>query len=311
MLYRKFGKTGWKVSALSLGGSSVGGAFGPVTDKEAVRAIRTAVDLGINFIEAAPYYGSAKSEEIFGKALQEIPRQSFYLATHVGRSGPEQKTFDFSAAGVARAVDNTLQRLRLAHIDLIQIQDIEFAPTTQIIQETIPALKDLRKQGKLHKIGVTAYPLKALRNLLERAEVDSVLSYGHYTLNDITLVQMFPYLLGKGVGIINAAPLGMGLFTEKGPPKWHPAPANIRDYCAKAVALCAKRKRDLAQLAIQFASSHKDIATTLVGVGSSKTIKENIRSLEKPFDLELLTEVSNILRPIQNKTWSSGRKENN
>lgn len=299
------------MSVLSLGGSSVGGAFGPVVEKDALRAIRAAIDLGINFIETAPYHGSARSEAVLGKALKEIPRQSFYLATHVGRSGPEQKQFDFTAAGVARAVDETLQRLRLAHIDLLQIQDIEFAPVTQIVQETIPALKELRKQGKLHKIGVTAFPLKALKNLLDRAEVDAVLSYGHYTLNDITLVQMFPYLLGKGVGVINGAPLGMGLLTEKGPPKWHPAPAHIRDQCAKAVAMCIKRKADLPRLAIQFAASQKDIATNLIGASDAKTIKENVRSLEKPLDLELLTEVSEILRPIQNKTWTSGRKENN
>jgi L-galactose dehydrogenase len=311
MLYRKLGKTGWKVSVLSLGGSSVGGAFGPVAEKEGIRAIRTAVDLGINFIETAPYYGSSKSEDVLGKALKELPRQSFYLASHVGRSGPGQKDFDFSPEGVARGVDESLQRLRLAHIDLILVQDLEFAPVKQIVEETLPALKKLRQQGKIHKIGVTAYPLKALRNLLDQAGVDAVLSYGHYTLNDITLVQMFPYLLDKGVGVINAAPLGMGLLTPKGPPKWHPAPAQIRDQCAKAVAMCAKKKANLPRLAIQFAASHKSIATTLIGAGSAKTIKENIRSIEKPLDLELLAEVTEMLRPIQNKSWTSGRKENN
>jgi aryl-alcohol dehydrogenase-like predicted oxidoreductase len=199
----------------------------------------------------------------------------------------------------------------MAHIDLIQIQDIEFAPVSMLIEETLPALRRLRQQGKIHKIGVSGYPLKALRTFLDRADVDAVLSYGHYTLNDITLVQMFPSLLSKNVGIISAAPLGMGLLTEKGPPKWHPAPAAIRDACAKAVAMCAKRKANLPRLVLQFACSSKDIATTLVGVGDPREMKQNVRWIGESMDLQLLTDVEEILRPIQNKAWSSGRSENN
>ena len=235
MLYRKLGKTGWKVSALSLGGSSIGGAFGQVPEKQAIRVVRSALDLGINFFNSAPYYGFAKSEILLGKALKGVPRHSFYLASCAGRSGPEHKEFDFSAAAITRSVDESLKRLGMAHIDLMQIQDIEFAPLSILIEETLPALRRLRQQGKIHKIGVSGYPLKALRTFLDRADVDVVLSYGHYTLNDITLVQMFPSLLLKNVGVISAAPLGMGLLTQKGPPKWHPAPSAIRDACAKAV----------------------------------------------------------------------------
>ena len=180
-----------------------------------------------------------------------------------------------------------------------------------LIEETLPALRKLRQQGKVHKIGVSGYPLKALRNFLSRADVDVVLSYGHYSLNDITLVQMFPSLLSRNIGIINAAPLGMGLLTEKGPPKWHPAPAAIRDACAKAVAMCARKKANLPRLVLQFACSNKDIATTLVGVGDPREMKRNVRWIGESMDLQLLTDVEEILRPIQNKGWSSGRSENN
>src|SRR6185295_2849102 len=186
MLYRKLGKTGWKVSVLSLGGSSIGGAFGQLTEKQGIRVVRSAMDHGVNFFNPAPYYGFARSEMILGKALKGILRQSFYSASYVGRSGPEHKDFDFSAAAVTRSVDDSLRRLGMAHIDLIQIQDIEFAPVSVLIEETLPALRKLRQQGKIHKIGVSGYPLKALRTFLDRADVDAVLSYGHYSLNDIT-----------------------------------------------------------------------------------------------------------------------------
>jgi L-galactose dehydrogenase len=103
----------------------------------------------------------------------------------------------------------------------------------------------------------------------------------------------------------------MGLLTEKGPPKWHPAPARVRDVCAKAVEYCRKKKVSLPWLALQFATSHRDISTTLVGTSSAKKIKESVKCIAEPLDQSLLTEVQDILAPIRNETWLSGRKENN
>lgn len=310
MKYRELGRTGWKVSVLGYGASPLGDAFGGVDEKEGIRAVRTAIDLGINFLDVSPDFKSAKAEIVLGKALREIPRHKFYLAAKVGRHGRGEKDFDFSAAQVVRSVDESLKRLRVAHIDLIQCHDVEFASLTQVAEETIPALQKLKQQGKVQKIGVTALPLKTFRKLLERTRVDAILSYCHYCLNDITLVQMFPFLRSKGAGIINASPFAMGLLTEKGPPKWHPAPAAIRDACARAVEHCKKKKANLARLALQFAVGNKDIATTLVGTGSPKKIKENVRWLEEKPDLGLLAEVQDILAPIRNQTWPSGRAEN-
>jgi len=119
-------------------------------------------------------------------------------------------------------------------------------------------------------------------------------------------VQLFPFLKSKGVGIINASPFAMGLLTEKGPPKWHPAPAAIRDACARAVAHCKKKKANIARLALQFAVANKDIATTVVGTASPRKIKENVRWLEERLDQKLLAEVQEILAPIRNMTWPSG-----
>jgi L-galactose dehydrogenase len=96
----------------------------------------------------------------------------------------------------------------------------------------------------------------------------------------------------------------MGLLTEKGPPKWHPAPADVRDICAKAVEYCKKKKAPIARLALQFAVSNKDIASTLVGVASSKAIKQNLRWLDERLDQKLLMEVQDILAPIRNRAWA-------
>jgi aryl-alcohol dehydrogenase-like predicted oxidoreductase len=85
----------------------------------------------------------------------------------------------------------------------------------------------------------------------------------------------------------------------------------VRDLCVKAVAHCAKTKTGLPQLALQFATSHRDIATTLVGTSSAKKIKESVKCLDQPLDQSLLAEVQDILTPIRNELWPSGRKENN
>ena len=311
MKYRVLGKTGWNVSVLGFGAAPLGGTHGAINEKEGINAVHTAIDSGINFIDVAPYYGLTMAESVLGKALKGIPRQKFYLATKVGRSGAHEKDFDFSAEQVTRSVDESLSRLRVAHIDLIQCQDVEFARVPQLVEETLPALQKLKRLGKVRQIGITGLPLKVIRTLLERAPVDTVHSCCLFNLFNTTLVQLLPGLKEKRVGIINAAPLGMGLLTEKGPPKWHPAPASIRDACARAVAHCRKRKASLPQLALQFATSHRDITTTLVGTSHPKKIKECVRCIDEPLDQSLLTEVQDILAPIRNEIWTSGRRENN
>jgi L-galactose dehydrogenase len=310
MKYRVLGKTGWKVSVLGFGAAPLGKTHGDFREKDGIRAVHTAIDLGVNFIDVAPYYGLTMAEAVLGKALKEIPREKYYLATKVGRYGADEKDFDFSPERVVRSVDESLKRLRVAHIDLIQCQDIEFASVPRLVEEAIPALQRLKRQGKVRHIGITGLPLKVFQNVLDRVSVDTVHSYCRFCLTNTTLVQLLPYLAAKRVGIINAAPLGMGLLTEKGPPKWHPAPARVRDLCAKAVAHCAKKTR-LPELALQFATSHRDIATTLVGTSSAKKIKESVKCLDQPLDQSLLAEVQDILTPIRNELWLSGRKENN
>lgn len=310
MKYRQLGKTGWKVSTLGLGASPLGGAFGKVDEKEGIKTVHTAVDLGINFIDVAPFYGSTRAEAILGKALKEVPRERFFLATKVGRYGSSVEDFDFSANRVAQSVDESLRRLKLSHIDLIQCHDVEFAPWTQLVQETIPALEKLKTTGKVRHIGVTGFPLPLLRKLADLKAIDTVLSYCHYCLTDTTLVRFLSPLKAKNVGVINASPFAMGLLTEKGPPAWHPAPANYRDICAAAVAHCKKRRRDLAKLALQFSVSNRDISTTLVGTSNPKNIKNAAKWVNDDVEEDLLAEVQSLLKPILNRPWEGGSEKN-
>jgi L-galactose dehydrogenase len=309
MEYYPLGKTGLQVSALGYGASPLGGVFREIDEAEGVRAVHTAIDLGINFIDVSPYYGATRAEIVLGKALREIPRDQYLLATKVGRYGLDE--FDFSAARVARSVEESLQRLGVETIDLIQCHDIEFGSLDQVVGETIPALRRLQEEGKVRFIGITGLPLRIFPAVLDRTPVDTVLSYCHYTLNDTSLADLFPYLQGKGVGVINASPLAMGLLTERGAPTWHPATPEIRSACARAAAHCRSRGADIAQLALQFAVSAPDIATTLVGTASPEHLRKNAAWIEQPIDRDLLAETQALLAPIHNRTWPSGRPENN
>lgn len=102
---------------------------------------------------------------------------------------------------------------------------------SQIINETIPALQKLKEAGKIRFIGITGLPLGIFSYVLDRVPlgtVDVVLSYCHYGINDTTLEDLLPYLKSKGVGVISASPLAMGLLTESGPPEWHPASPELK-----------------------------------------------------------------------------------
>lgn len=309
MRTRSLGKTGLQVSALSYGASSLGGVFGPIDESEGIRTVHTAIDLGINFIDVSPYYGLTKAETVLGKALASVPRDAYTLATKVGRYGEDR--FDFSAARVTASVDESLKRLGVETIDLIQCHDIEFGSLDQVVEETIPALRRLQEQGKVRFIGITGYPLKIFREVLARTSVDTILSYCRYSLNDTALDGLIPFPQEKQVGIINASPLSMGLLTERGTPDWHPAPEALKAACRQAAAHCRARGTDIAKLALQFAVAHPAIATTLVGTANSEILRKNVAWIDSPPDPELLAEVQAILKPVQDMTWPSGRPENN
>lgn len=309
MEYRDLGRTGLKVSALSFGASSLGSVFRDIDETEGICTVHTAIDLGINFVDVSPYYGLTRAETVLGKALNGIPRDAYYLATKLGRYGDAE--FDFSASRVVTSVNDSLTRLNVEYVDLIQCHDIEFGSLDQIVNETIPAMRRLQEQGKVRFIGITGLPLKIFRYVLDRTKVDTILSYCHYALNDTSLEELIPYLQERGIGIINASPLGMGLLTNRGTPAWHPAPDEIKETCARAAAYCRSKGIDIAQLAIQFTLTNPDISTTLVGTASPEHLKQNVEWIQTPIDHELLAKVQAILAPIHNRTWPSGRPENN
>lgn len=310
MEYRVLGKTGFKVSALSLGASSLGGGvFRDVDENEAIRTVEVALDLGINLIDVSPFYGLTRAETVLGKALRGVPRDRYYLATKVGRYGDQE--FDFSANRITASVDESLERLGVDYVDIIQSHDNEYGDLRQIVEETLPALHGVQKAGKARFVGVTGYPLHIFEYILRSAEIDTILSYNHYSLNDTTLTNLLPLFKDKDIGVINASPLSQSLLSNRGTPQWHPAPLGVKRACAAAAAFCKAEGSDIAKLALQFSVRNPAIATTLVGTADPTNLQKNVAWINEPLDETLLDKVMEILRPIKDQTWIVGRPENN
>lgn len=312
MELRELGNTGLKLSSVGFGASPLGSVFGPVSDEVAIATVRQAFCLGINFFDTSPYYGGTLSEKVLGKALKAsgVPRNEYIVSTKCGRY---KEGFDFSADRVTRSIDESLARLQLDYVDILQCHDIEFGSLDQIVNETIPALQKLKETGKIRFIGITGLPLEIFTYVLDRvppSTVDVILSYCHYGINDSALEDLLPYLKSKGVGVISASPLAMGLLTENGPPEWHPASNELKAACQAAADFCKEKGKNISKLAMQYSLSNKDISSVLVGMNSVQQVEENVASATElatvGIDEKTLSEVEEILKPVKNQTWPSG-----
>jgi len=305
---RPLAQTGLDLSVLSFGASSIGAEFRPIDVPEALRCVRVALDRGMNYIDTAAYYGRGMSEVMLGRVLPEIPRDSYTLSTKLGRYAPQH--FDFSARRVAESVDISLERMQLDHLDIVYCHDIEFVNLDQIVEETIPALRKEVDKGKVRFIGVSGYPMKIFSEMLERADLDVILTYNHYTLqNDMALSLVEP-CKKKNVGLINAAPFSARLLTSASLPQWHKATPQVREVAAKAAAHCTERGTDIAKLALQYSVANKDFTSCVTGSASPERVSQWCDWLEEPLDQQLVDEVKEILKPIHNWVYAEGLPEN-
>ncbi len=170
----------------------------------------------------------------------------------------------------------------------------------------------LKEQGKCRFIGFSGYPLRALTDLFSKVEVDFVLSYCHYCLYNTSLVdKLGPSVKSKGLGLINASPLALGLLTNYPPAEWHPAPQELKDAARKAADLCHSRGTELSFIGMQFALTNDMVASTLSGIESVEQLEKNLSIFNAPIDKELLSDIQEIFKPVRGTSWLSGRAENN
>jgi L-galactose dehydrogenase len=307
MHYKELGRTGLKISAISFGASPLGEEYGSIEVSEGERAVHYAIDNGINYFDVAPYYGGTLAEERLGQALADR-RQEIILATKMGRykvRGGEE--FDFSAERVRSSLAESIRLLKTDYIDVYQAHDIEFTHREQIINEALPAMYQLKKEGKVRFVGITGYPLHLLKDIAEKAEVDTILTYCCYNLMDTSMdAVLTPLAKEKGIGLINASPLYMRVLSEKGAPDWHPAPKRVLEAARQAIQHCRSKGANISELAMQFALAYEYVSTTLVGMSKVSHVARNIEMLNASFDRELLEAVLNIIKPVANICWEEG-----
>jgi L-galactose dehydrogenase len=306
--FRQLGKTDLRVCVVGFGASPLGDVFGRTDPAETVAAVHHAIECGINLFDVSPYYGLTLAESRLGEAL-EGRRERVVLATKCGRYGADE--FDFSERRISAGLEDSLRRLRTDHVDLLQAHDVEFAPIDQIVEETVPALRKLQQQGKARHIGITGFSLKNLMAIAKRVDVDCMISYCRYNLMVSDLDdELMPFALERGIGIINASPLHMGILTPGGPAPWHPASAEVIEAGRRVVALCDAHGVDASQLALHYCLQHPHVASTLVGMATRAQVDANLKAVQLNPDPELMAEIGKILAPVHNRIWASGLEEN-
>lgn len=311
MEYSLLGRTGMKVSRLSFGASSLGGVFHSVDESEAIKAVHTALECGINFFDVAPAYAGTVSETILGKALRGVPRGRYYLSTKVGKYTKPgtygEDTLDYSRARIRKSIKESAERLGTEYFDLIHIHDIEYQGrkcTEWALTEGYESVLELKQEGRIGGVSFGIYPMDLWMRIFSSLDVDAGLVHNHYCLNDTRITELLQIAEAKRIGIVNGSPFGSALLTDRGAADWHPASAEERATFRMAADFCRKQGSSIAKLALQFASQNPKLPTTLFSSANPESVRRNVEWYQEPVDRQLVSETQKILEPVLNKQWN-------
>ncbi|WP_342133068.1 aldo/keto reductase [Hydrogenophaga sp. OTU3427] len=298
---------------IALGGAALGNLFAPVAEADAQGLLHTAWADGCRHFDTAPHYGHGLSEHRLGHALRGQPRDGFVLSSKVGRvltpsaqvpreqhgyvdGLPFVQHWDFSAAGIRRSVEDSLQRLGLARLDTAYLHDIDattqgaHAPQVlrQVLDEALPALRQLQREGLVGAIGLGVNDHQIVLDVLRHADLDTLLLAGRYTLLDHSaLPALLPECQRRGVrvalgGLFNSGLLATG--TRQGTPTFNYAPA-AQAWVARTAHiedLCDAHGVPLRAAALQFARAHPAVHTLVLGARHVDEWHDGLAMLRHP-----------------------------
>ena len=320
---RPLGLTSLSLTALGLGGSSLGNLYGPVSDDDAIGAIGSAYEAGVRYFDTAPLYGNGLGEHRIGRALRDRPRGDFVLSTKVGRlldplppgtarvaadhhRLPFRVRYDYSYDGVMRSMEHSLQRLGMNRVDVVLIHDIDAhnqgGGQSQRFKEAMdgayPALERLRDSGAVAAIGVGVNDWRVCATCLESADFDCFLLAGRYTLLEHEALQTFlPACARRGVGVIVGAPYNSGVLARgavegatyfDGPP-----PPAVRDKVGRMERACSAHGVSLAAVALRFPLGHPTVASVLPGVRSAADVRRTFALFDETIPNDLWLQLKN------------------
>jgi D-threo-aldose 1-dehydrogenase len=292
---------------LGFGGAPLGNMFDVVDEATAEAALVAAWDSGVRYFDTAPHYGSGLSEHRFGNILRRYPRDDFVLSTKVGRllkadtSWPENPPFvrglpfrvevDYSYDATLRSIEDSLQRLGLARIDIAFVHDLaadhlgpDWEEQFEVARSgAFRALTELRDQGVIRGWGLGVNLTEPCIRALEQADPDIFLLAGRYSLlNQPALDRLFPMCAERQVHVVVGGPYNSGLLAGGSTFEYQKAPADMVARRDRMAAICQAHGADLRSAALQFCAAHPVVAAIIPGAKHAAKVLENKRLMEDP-----------------------------
>jgi D-threo-aldose 1-dehydrogenase len=275
----------------------LGNLFDAVDDDDATDVVDASWDLGVRYFDTAPLYGHGLSERRLGRALAARPRDDFVLSTKVGRllrpadapvdtifavpdaPGAPAPVFDFSADGVRRSLDESLERLGLDRVDIVYVHDPD-DHHDEAVAGAFPALVELRDQGVVGAIGAGMNQWQALDRFVREVDLDVVLLAGRYTLLDRSGGEvLLPRCAERGVDVVLGGVFNSGVLTgvDAGATyDYAPVSPAISRRVAELRDRCARHDVPLGAAAIQFALRHPAVSSVLLGARTAGEIRQDV-----------------------------------
>lgn len=294
---RTLGFSGLEVGVIGLGGAGFGGVYGQVGEEQAVATIRRAIELGVNYLDTAPSYGT--SEQFLGPALEGL-RDRVILATKAGLlrgRGGRELTYD----GILRSVEESLKLLRTDYLDILQYHEIQPAIADQVLADDGPlgALRRLRDEGVCRYLGITGRDLDTLGRAVRTGEFTLALTYMEYS--PLTLAaqsRLFPVTAERNVGLVAGSPLVAGLLTGSTPEeilqRRPRTPSDKLDQVRRLQQLAAAHGWSVPELSLAFELADPRVTVLIPGASSPAEVTQNVAAAGRELPAELLQGVREI-----------------
>jgi aryl-alcohol dehydrogenase-like predicted oxidoreductase len=294
---RRLGRAGFEVTALSLGGAGLGGLYGPVPEEAAVQTVLRAVDLGINYIEGAPFYGEC--EQRYAKALAALGGRpsGLHVCTKVGMHPARHG--DYSAVAARWSVEESLKILGLDSVDLVQVHAIDAIDMTTVLgrQGAVAELERMRDEGKVRAIAFAIRGAGYHRQAIASGRFDAILIHDDFSLIRRTDDTVIAEAAAAGVGVLVGRALMTGLLAGPDPMAnerlaTHPDAPAARDWRRWA----QERGVPLQAVALQFAMRHPGVSSVVVGASLPREIEENVSAATFPLPEAIWADVEERMR---------------
>ncbi len=287
-------RSGIEITAAGIGLWAQGGHWGPVDDENSLKAIETALELGVTFYDTADVYGAGHSEELLGEAMKGR-REKFIVGSKIGwqeYDGEKNRSQYDTVEKLIAGVDTNLKRLQTDYLDLIQCHIGYEEANTKVF---IDGFRKLKEQGKVKAWGVSTGDFSHVKRFNEGGDCDT-LQIDYSILNRDPENEILPYCKEHGIGVIVRGPIAMGILAAKFEGNETFADDDFRKAWIDDPAQNAQFKKDLetvkalrpiagehsvADLALRFALTHEAIATVIPGARNPRQADRNTRSMSK------------------------------